>query len=130
MVGLAQLMMRKTEIVAASDQIHAGLQREHPTSRMTGLTRQAGQPFPKCSIQTLDKSGVQDAATMGEQKQFLRLDSHPIGHLARDLDHPLLTSVRLITVPMCKCGQICKQARPTPRFCLTFSRKARRILLG
>src|SRR6266700_2391990 len=35
-----------------------------------------------------------------------------------------------MTVPMCNCGQTCKQARPTPLVSLTFSRKARRILLG
>ncbi len=27
---------------------------------------------------------------MGEQKPFLRLGHHPMGHLARDLDHPLV----------------------------------------
>src|SRR5436305_13113970 len=27
---------------------------------------------------------------MGEQKQFLRLSYRPMGHLARDLDHPLV----------------------------------------
>ena len=89
MFGFAQLMMRKTEIVAASDQIHTGLQRVHPTSGMTGFTCQAGQPFPERSIQTLDESSIQDAATLGEQKQFLRLSYRPMGHLARDLDHSL-----------------------------------------
>ena len=57
--------------------------------QLTGFTRQAGEPFPKCSIQTLDESRVQDAGTMREQKQFLRLHYHPMGHLARDIDHPL-----------------------------------------
>ncbi len=89
MFGLAQLMMWKTEIVTASDQIHAGLQCEQATSGMTGFARQAGQPFPERSIQALDKSGVQDAATMGEQQQCLRLGHQPVGHLTRDLDHPL-----------------------------------------
>ena len=89
MFGLAQRMMRKTEIVAASDQIHAGLQCEQPTSGMTRFARQAGQPFPERSIQALNESRVQDAATLGEQKQFLCLGSDPMGHLARDLDHPL-----------------------------------------
>ena len=59
MFGPAQLMMRKTEIVAASDQIHAGLQCEYPTSGMTGFARQAGQPFAERSIQALDKSSVE-----------------------------------------------------------------------
>ena len=59
MFGLAQFMMRKTEIVAASDQIHAGLQCEQPTSGMTGFTRQAGQAFPERSIQALDESRVE-----------------------------------------------------------------------
>ncbi len=125
MFGEAILMMGKTEIVTAFDQIHACLQCEQATSGMTGFARQAGQPFPERSIQALDKSGVQDAATMGEQQQCLRL-----GHLTRDLDYPLLTSVRLITVPMCTSGQTCKQARPTPLVCLIFSRNARRMLPG
>src|SRR5204863_2796275 len=45
MLGLTQLMMRKTEIVAASDQIHPRLQSEEPTSGMARLARQARQPF-------------------------------------------------------------------------------------
>ncbi len=104
MVGLAQLMMRKTEIVAASDQIHTSLQGDHPTSGMTGFTRQAGQPFPERSIQALDESSVEDAATLGEQKQFLRLGYHPMGHLARDLDYPLFLG------PLDHCANV--QLRP------------------
>ncbi len=68
MFGPAQLMMRETEIVAASDQIHAARQCEQPASGMTGFARQAGQPFSERSIQAFDKSGIQDAATMREQK--------------------------------------------------------------
>src|SRR2546427_12190141 len=47
MLGLTQLMMRKTEIVAASDQIHPRLQSEEPMSGMARLARQARQPFSK-----------------------------------------------------------------------------------
>ena len=56
------------------------------------------------SIQTLDESRVQDAATMREQKQFLRLHYHPMGHLARDLDHPLFLG------PLDHCANV--QLRP------------------
>ncbi len=41
-----------------------------------------------------------------------------------------LLTLRLITVPMYNCGQTCKQGRPRPAVILTFSRNARRILLG
>jgi hypothetical protein len=88
MGGFTQLMMDKTEIVGASDQIHARLKRCEPTSGMSGFARQAGQSLPKGSIQALDKSGVEDAATTREQEQFLGLLQTPMSHLAGNLDHP------------------------------------------
>lgn len=93
MFGLTQLMMRKTEIGAASDQIHPRLQSEEPTGGMTRLARQAGQPFAKGGIQALDKSRVEDRAPLRALEQLLRLHQHPMGHLPRDLDHPLFLGV-------------------------------------
>ncbi len=88
MCDLAQLMMRKTEIVAASNQIHPGLQCEQTTSCMTRSARQTGQSFPEGPIQALNKSGIEDAPAMREQEQPLRLSHQTMGHLAGDLDHP------------------------------------------
>jgi len=54
---LTQLMMRKTEIGGASNQIHAHLQGFEVMGRVTRFARQTGQSFSESSIQTLDKSG-------------------------------------------------------------------------
>ena len=89
MRGFAQLMMRKTEIVGASDQKHPCLKRLEATGRMARFARQAGQPFPEGSIQALDKSRVEAHATMREQKQLLCLSQQAMGHPSRDLDDPL-----------------------------------------
>jgi len=89
MLGLTQLMMRKTEIVAASDQIHPHLQSEEPMSGMARLARQARQPFSKGGIQALDKSRIEDRAPLRALEQLLCLYPHPMGHLSCDLDDPL-----------------------------------------
>src|SRR4051812_16636533 len=89
----AQLMMHKTEVVAASDQIHARLKRSETTSGMTRFACQAGQPFSKGAIQALDKSGIEDCTPLRALEQFLCLLHHPMGHLSRDLDHPLFLGV-------------------------------------
>src|SRR5690348_5963714 len=47
MPGFAQLMMHKTEIVGASDQMHPRLKRSEATGSMAGFARPAGQPFPE-----------------------------------------------------------------------------------
>src|SRR5574342_1166340 len=73
MRGFAQLMMRKTEIAGASDQIPPRLERSKATGCMAGFARQAGQPLPEGSIQALNKSRVEAHATMREQKQLLCL---------------------------------------------------------
>ena len=78
MRGFAQLMMRKTEIVGTSDQIHPRLKRSEATGSMAGFARQAGQPFPEGSIQALDKSCVEDHATLREAEAVSLLG--PTGH--------------------------------------------------
>ncbi len=55
---------------------------------------------------------------------MLGLRQQAMGHPSRDPDNPFLF-VRLITVPICNSGQICKHARPTPAVGLIFSRNAR-----
>ena len=83
-------MMGKTEIVGTSDQIHPRLKRSQATGSMAGFARQAGQPFPEGSIQALDKSRVEDAASLRLHQQFLRLGQQAMGHPSRDLDDPLV----------------------------------------
>ncbi len=89
MRGFAQLMMHKTEIVGASDQIHARLKRSETTSGMTGFARQAGQPFPKGAVQALDKSRVEGHPPSRAQEQLLCLLQETMGHSAHDLHHAL-----------------------------------------
>src|SRR5205823_9039760 len=64
MLGFAQFMMRKTEIVGASNQVHARFQRLEATSSMTRFAGQARQPFAKGGIQALDKGCVEDAPSL------------------------------------------------------------------
>src|SRR5512135_2859908 len=90
MVGFAQLMMRKTEIVGASDQIHPRLKRSEATSSMTRLAGQARQPFSKGSIQALDNRPVEDATSLRLHQQFLRLCQQTIGHPAGDRNSALV----------------------------------------
>src|SRR5205823_10554200 len=61
MLGFAQLMMRKTEIVGASDQIHPRLKRLEATSSMTRFARQASLPFSKGGIPAFEMGLVEDA---------------------------------------------------------------------
>jgi hypothetical protein len=55
MFGFAQLTMRETEIVGASDQIHASLKSFEATSGMTRSVGQARQPLPEHCIQAFNK---------------------------------------------------------------------------
>jgi hypothetical protein len=66
MFGLTQLMMRKTEVVAASDQIHPRLQSKDSAGGMTRLARQAGQSLSKGGIQSLNTSRVEVPAPDAE----------------------------------------------------------------
>ncbi len=62
MLGFAQLMMRETEVIGTSDQIHAGLKSFESTDRMTRSAGQARQPLSERGIQAFNKSGVEDRA--------------------------------------------------------------------
>src|SRR5437764_15437490 len=89
MLGLTQLMTRKTEIVAASDQIHPRLQSEEPTSGMAKLARQAGEQFSKGGIQALDKSGSEDGAHLRAQEELRCLSPLAMGTQSCELAHLL-----------------------------------------
>jgi len=47
MLRFRELMMRKTEIVGATDQIHPRLKGSQAMGCMAGFTRQARQPFSR-----------------------------------------------------------------------------------
>src|SRR5260221_9503523 len=70
MGGFAQLMMRQTEIVGASDQIHPRLKGSEAMSSMTRFAGQARQPFAKGSIQALDKRRIEDTSSCGCISRF------------------------------------------------------------
>ncbi len=90
MLGFAQLMMHKTAIVGASDQIHARLKSEDP---MGGMTRSAGharQSLPERGIQAFNESGVEDATPSRSLQQLLGLREQTMSHPPRDLDDPFV----------------------------------------
>src|SRR5258708_36597994 len=88
MGGFAQLMMRQTEIVGASDQIHPRLKGSEAMSSMTRFAGQARQPFEKGSIQSLDKRPIDDTFSSWFSKQVLRVSHHPTRLLPQDLPEP------------------------------------------
>ena len=98
MLGFAQLMMRETEIVGASDQIHARLKSFEGTRGMTRSASQARQPLPERSIQAFNKSGVEDGAPSRTLQQLLGLREQTMSHLPRDLDDPFfLRSLKMVS---------------------------------
>src|SRR5713101_1455588 len=90
MGGFAQLMMRQTEIVGASDQIHPRLKGSEAMSSMTRFAGQARQPFAKGSIQALDKRRIEDTSSLRLHQQVLRLGQQTRGHPAGDLNDALV----------------------------------------
>jgi hypothetical protein len=88
MLGFAQLMMRETEIVGASDQIHASLKSFEGTRGMTRPAGQARQPLPERSIQAFNKRGVEDCTPSRTLQQLLGLRQQTMSHPSRDLDDP------------------------------------------
>ncbi len=83
-----ELMMGKTEIVGAPDQIHASLKRSEATCRMAGFARQAGKPLAKGPIQALDERCVQDSTSARTLQQLLGLRLQTMSHAPGDLDDP------------------------------------------
>ncbi len=82
--------MRETEIVAASDQIHARLKSFEATGGMTRSARQARQPLPERCIQAFNKSRVEDYAPSRTLQQLLSLRQQTMSHPPRDLDDPFV----------------------------------------
>jgi len=78
---LAQLVVRPTEVVGASKQVHPSLQRFQAASCVATFARQAGQSLPHGSIQPLDKSSVEHVSSE-------RLREQPLGLFQRSLGHP------------------------------------------
>jgi hypothetical protein len=87
-LGFAQLMMRETEIVGASDQIHAHLKSCEGTRGMTRSAGQARQPLSERSIQAFNKRGVEDRASSRTLQQLLGLRQQTLSHPPCDFDNP------------------------------------------
>ncbi|GAC1392685.1 MAG: hypothetical protein NVSMB38_17030 [Ktedonobacteraceae bacterium] len=64
MRGFGELMVNHTEIVRASNQIHARFKRMEAVSGMARFARQTCQSLPECPIQTLNKGCIEDTATL------------------------------------------------------------------
>jgi hypothetical protein len=90
MRDFAQLMMGKTEVVRASNQIHAGLKRLQMTGSIARFAGQACHPFTEGAIQTLDKGSVENGPALRSVQQLLSLYDQPMSHAPRDLDDPFL----------------------------------------
>lgn len=56
----AELVMRKTKVVGAADQVHPGFQCMQPTSRVTTFPSEHSQPLTHGSIQPLNESRIPD----------------------------------------------------------------------
>ena len=85
-----QLMMRKAEIVCATDEIHPRLKRSEATCSMARFARQAGEPFSKGPIQALDESRVEDCPSARTLQQPPGLRLQTMSHAPGDLDDPFL----------------------------------------
>jgi hypothetical protein len=89
MLGLREFMMREAEVVGASDQIHPGLKRFEPAGRLTRAACQVRHPLSEGRIQTLNESGVENAAPARSLQQVLCRLKQPMSHAPRHLDHTL-----------------------------------------
>jgi hypothetical protein len=81
-------MMHPTEVVGASNQIHACLKGMQTACSMSGRSREAGESFSECSIEALDECGSEDRSSSRALEQLLCLGEQTMSHPPRDLDTP------------------------------------------
>src|SRR5215467_5849024 len=70
-VGGTQLVMHDTQVVDASNQIHAGLKGLQTMSGMATAPGQGGQTLAKGGVEPLDKGGIEDMTTFRLPQEFL-----------------------------------------------------------
>ena len=83
MPGMTQFVMRKAQVVGATDQIHAGFQRCKAVSSVTTFAREHCQALTHGTIESLDQSGVPDRSALRLLQQLVRLDRLGVCHVPR-----------------------------------------------
>ncbi len=87
--GFTQLLMDKTEIVGAANQVHPRVQSLYARSRVPTLACQTRQSLTDSSIPTFNKSGIEHVSPTRELEQLLCLIKRAVSHLTDDLHDPL-----------------------------------------
>ena len=90
MLSVTQLLMRPTEIVGTSDQIHSRLQGRETLGGMPTFARQRSQTFPHGCIEAFDQGRIELLASARHSEQVLCFLKSSPGELAGDFHHPLL----------------------------------------
>ena len=90
MLSVTQLLMRPTEIVGTSDQIHSRLKGRETLGGMPTFARQRSQTFPHSRIEAFDQGRIELLASARHGEQVLCFLKRSPGELARDFHHPLL----------------------------------------
>jgi len=88
MLFVTQLMMRPTEIVGTSDQIHSRLKGLQALGGMPTLARQRSQTFPHGCIEAFDQGRIELLASSRHSEQVLCFLKSSPGELACDFHHP------------------------------------------
>jgi hypothetical protein len=90
MLSVTQLMMRPTEVVGTSDQIHARLKGLQTLGGMSTFTGERSQTFPHGCIEAFNQRGIELLASSRHGEQLLRFLKSSPADLARDFHHPFL----------------------------------------
>jgi len=88
MLGFREFLMRDTEIVGATHQVHARVQRVQARSRVPAFTGQARQSLAEGPIQAFNKSRIEYASPTRDLEQLLCLIEQTVSHPAGDLHDP------------------------------------------
>jgi hypothetical protein len=86
-------MMRPTEIVGTTDQIHSRLQGLQTPYGMPTFARQRSQTFPHGRIEAFYQGGIELLASARHGEQLVCFLKSSPGELAGDFHHPLLFRV-------------------------------------
>jgi hypothetical protein len=90
MLAVTQLLMRPTEIVGTSNQIHARLKSRQTPCGMPTFARQRRQTFPHGGTLAFNQRGIELLASSCHGEQVLRFLKSAPGELARHLHHPFV----------------------------------------
>jgi hypothetical protein len=93
MAARAQLLMGPTEIVAASNQIHSGLQGLETMNGMTTFARERSQPFTHRGIEAFYQGGIERFTSCGLLQECLRFLKGSSCQTTRDFHHAFFLRV-------------------------------------